>query len=58
MRKIIHFNIHGLAARLSPIGRWWVIGFFLPWKSSFLTIDELKTIDPGDTIADILMYYD
>jgi len=25
---------------------WWVIGFFLPWKSSFLTIDELKTIDP------------
>ena len=60
MRKIIHFNIDGLAARISPFGRWWVIGTFEPalGTSSFSTIDELHTIDPGDTIADILMYYD
>ena len=61
MRKIINFNIDGSSARISPSSiRWWVIGTFEPalGTSSFSTIDELRTVDPGDTIADISMYYD
>ena len=60
MRKIIHFNIDVLAARLSPFVRWWVIGTFEPalGTTSFSTINELKTIDPGDAIADISMCCD
>ena len=60
MRKINDCNIDGLATRLSPSVRWWVIGTFEPalGTSSFSTIDELRTVDPGDTTADIIMYYD